>query len=160
MSAPWTIRKATVADAVDMAACVNAAYEHYVARMQQTPGPMLDDYAIAAQHPGAFVAVQDGSVVGILVLIEDPERMLLDNIAVYPRAQVTGLGRALLMHADAHTLARGYSELWLYTHEQMHENIEMYSRAGFIETHRLNEKGFARVYMCKRLNDQQPQDGQ
>jgi hypothetical protein len=33
----------------------------------------------------------------------------------------------------------------------MHENIALYQRIGFVETHRVSEKGYARVYMTKRV---------
>jgi glutathione S-transferase len=33
----------------------------------------------------------------------------------------------------------------------MTENIALYRRAGYVETHRVSEKGFDRVYMTKRL---------
>jgi hypothetical protein len=34
----------------------------------------------------------------------------------------------------------------------MVENIALYRRLGFVETSRVHEKGFARVYMTKRLS--------
>jgi hypothetical protein len=33
----------------------------------------------------------------------------------------------------------------------MHENIALYRRLGFVETHRISEKGYDRVYMTKAL---------
>jgi hypothetical protein len=33
----------------------------------------------------------------------------------------------------------------------MTENLALYSRLGYVETHRGEEKGFPRVYMAKRL---------
>src|ERR1700730_552931 len=37
--------------------------------------------------------------------------------------------------------------LRLYTNVLMTENLSMYARIGFVETHRVVEKGFHRVYM-------------
>lgn len=39
----------------------------------------------------------------------------------------------------------------LYTHELMVENIALYGKIGFRETHRATENGFARVFMRKEL---------
>jgi hypothetical protein len=39
----------------------------------------------------------------------------------------------------------------LYTNEAMTENIALYSRIGFMETHRAEERGLRRVYMIKTL---------
>jgi hypothetical protein len=33
----------------------------------------------------------------------------------------------------------------------MRENIELYTRIGYLETHRVEEKGLRRVYMTKQL---------
>jgi len=151
MTSSWHIRTATGSDASAMSACVDAAYRHYKKRMKQTPGPMLDDYNVVAARAGSFVAERAGEIVGVLVLIAGSNRILLDNIAVQPSLQGTGLGKALLQKADDYARAQGYSSLTLYTHELMYENIAMYLRTGFIETHRIIENGFARVYMRKPL---------
>lgn len=46
---------------------------------------------------------------------------------------------------------RGYPEIRLYTHECMVENIAMYPRLGYEESHRVTEKGYARIYMRKKI---------
>ena len=73
--------------------------------------------------------------------------LLLDNIAVHPDYQGRGIGRALLERADAEALFQGYDELRLYTHETMTENIALYTRSGWVETHRGHHAGYARVFM-------------
>lgn len=154
----WTIRPAATGDAAAMRQCVHDAYSHYIDRMGQTPGPILDDYEAVVRREGSFVSVTpSGTVVGILVMIESATRMLLDNVAVAPGCQGQGLGAALLQLADQYTLERGFRELELYTHEKMTENIAMYGRAGFEETRRIEEKGFARVYMRKVLTPEAKQ---
>ncbi|MCY1545446.1 hypothetical protein D9M68_813890 [compost metagenome] len=39
----------------------------------------------------------------------------------------------------------------LYTHELMTENIGIYRKLGYQETHRATENGFARVFMRKAI---------
>jgi len=80
-----------------------------------------------------------------------PGHLLLDNITVHPEQQGKGLGRDLLELADQEARACGYREIRLYTHVSMTENIELYSRIGWRETHRGRESGFDRVYMQKDL---------
>jgi hypothetical protein len=46
---------------------------------------------------------------------------------------------------------RGWREIRLYTNALMAENIALYRRIGYVETARVAEKGFDRVYMTKRL---------
>jgi ribosomal protein S18 acetylase RimI-like enzyme len=77
--------------------------------------------------------------------------MLLDNIAVLPDCQGMGFGRTLIGFAEAEARRRGFNEIHLYTHALMTENIALYRRTGFIETQRVTEKGYDRVYMSKRL---------
>jgi len=83
------------------------------------------------------------------VLLAELDHLLLDNVAVDPAAQGTGLGRALIAFAEAEARRRGYAEMRLYTHETMTENIALYSRTGWTETGRGEQNGFARVFFRK-----------
>ena len=130
---------------------VDAAYRHYIARMGKPPGPMLDDYAARIAGGQTWVVEDAGAIVGILVLEETAEGFLLDNIAVSPEGQGKGFGRALIEFAEDEARRRGFGDIRLYTHEKMTENIALYTRIGFVETHRISEKGYDRVYMAKRL---------
>ena len=145
------IRPASAADVDPVRTVVDAAYGHYVARIGKPPGPMLDDYTTRIADRQVWVLEDDGRIVGILVLEQGPQGLLLDNIAVLPDRQGRGFGRALIEFAEAETLRRGFGEIHLYTHALMSENIALYRGIGFVETHRVNEKGYDRVYMTKRL---------
>jgi ribosomal protein S18 acetylase RimI-like enzyme len=131
---------------------VQAAYRHYISRIGKPPGPMLDDYAARIADGQAWVLEATGRIAGILVLEETPEGFLLDNIAVSPEGQGKGYGRALIEFAEAEARRRGFTEIRLYTHTMMTENIALYTRIGFAETHRVSEKGYDRVYMTKHLS--------
>ena len=90
----------------------------------------------------------DGNVI---VLLSQPDHLLLDNIAVKPDSQGTGLGRRLIAFAENEAHRLGFSEVRLYTHQTMIENIALYTRLGFVETGRGRENGYDRVFMTKRL---------
>ena len=135
-----------------MKSCVEAAYRHYIPRMGKPPGPMLDDYAEVTRAHTAFVAEDEGEIVGVLVLIRSEAGMLLDNVAVHPGHQGKGLGRRLLELAESETRRLGYTHLDLYTHECMRENLELYAAIGYVETARRTEHGYNRVYMRKALS--------
>ena len=146
------IRPAHAEDVDAVSQLVHEAYNHYVARLGKQPGPMLDDYARRIADEQVWMLEDEGTLAGILVL-EDAEggALLLDNIAVAPNAQGKGHGRTLVAFAEAEARRRGHSQLRLYTHVRMTENLAIYSRLGFEETHRVTEKGYDRVYMTKRL---------
>jgi ribosomal protein S18 acetylase RimI-like enzyme len=146
-----TVRAAAPDDAAGAAACIRAAYEHYVLRNGKLPGPMLDDYAELIPDNDVTVAERDGEVVAVLLVKEASEGFLLDNIAVLPSFQGTGLGRYLVELAEEKACAAGYDSIYLYTQEIMTENQALYRRIGYVEYARRTEIGLDRVYMRKQL---------
>lgn len=145
------IRLAHATDAAIVRDVVHAAYAHYVARIGKPPGPMLDDYPARIADGQAWVLEDAGRIAGVLVLQEQTGSLLLDNIAVRPECQGAGHGRALMAFAEAEARRRGFAEITLYTHALMTENQALYRRLGYVETARVVEKGFDRVYMAKTL---------
>lgn len=143
------IRLANRDDLTSVEEIVRAAYTHYIARIGREPGPMLDDYASLVAEGRVYVAEHDGIVQGLLVLILQDDTLLLDNIAVAPQAQGLGLGRLMLTFAENVAREAGCGAIKLYTNEAMTENIALYGRIGYTETHRIEEKGLRRVYMRK-----------
>jgi ribosomal protein S18 acetylase RimI-like enzyme len=131
---------------------VDAAYTHYIARIGKPPSPMLDDYGRRIADGQTWVIEDAGRIVGVVVLEETQAGFVLDNVAVLPGCQGKGHGRALVAFAEAEARRRGYDAVHLYTHALMIENIGFYYRLGFIETHRVSEKGYDRVYMTKHLH--------
>ena len=153
MTGESVIRAATPADLVAIAEIVDQAYRPYVARIGKPPGPMLDDYAGRVSAGAAWVLEQSAVIVGLIVLLAEPNYLLLDNIAVAPTHQGLGFGRRLLAFAEAEALRRGYREIRLYTHQTMVENQRIYAAIGYVETGRGTEAGYDRVFMCKQLRD-------
>jgi ribosomal protein S18 acetylase RimI-like enzyme len=145
------LRPATSDDLDAVEGIVRSAYSHYLPRIGREPGPMLDDYKRLIQEGRVHVVEHDGAVRGILVLIPQEDAMLLDNVAVCPLAQGLGLGRRMLEFAERAAVNAGYRSIRLYTNEAMTENIELYTRIGYSETHRVEEKRLRRVYMTKAV---------
>ena len=146
------LRRATRNDLTAVQEIVQAAYTHYTARIGREPGPMREDYSFLINEGRVHLAERNDLVQGILVLIPQDDTMLLDNVAVAPQAQSTGLGRMMLEFAERAAIEAGYPAITLYTNEAMTENIALYTRIGYAETHRVEEKGLRRVYMRKSLS--------
>jgi GNAT superfamily N-acetyltransferase len=145
------LRKAEPQDVAAIRVVAAAAYEPYVARIGRPPAPLTADYAGAVGRGEVWVAVTDGVIAGLLVLIPAPDHLLLENIAVLPAAQGTGVGSRLLALAEDQSRALGLREIRLYTNAKMTENLAYYPRHGYVETHRGEGDGFSRVYFAKRL---------
>ena len=141
------VRPAVADDLGAVQALVNAAYAHYIPRLGRAPGPMTDDYAAAIAQGFVHVIEMDSMLMGLVVLIAEPDALLVDNIAVAPAAQGQKIGRQLMTFAEDTAKQLGLPCLRLYTNELMTENIGWYTRLGFRETHRVTEAGLRRVYM-------------
>ena len=109
------LRPAKDEDAEAVAACVHAAYRHYIARIGRAPAPMDDDYGKTIREGRVTVAESAGRVAGVLVLAAVEGELLLENVAVEPSHQRNGVGRALVAHAEAEAQRRGFASLCLYT---------------------------------------------
>jgi ribosomal protein S18 acetylase RimI-like enzyme len=141
------LRAAVPSDEARLREIARAAYAKYVPRIGREPMPMGADFAaeIAAGH--AFVVESEGEVAGYMVAWAEPDAYFIDNIAVDPTRQGSGLGRELINRAVETARRHGLGAIRLYTNAAMHENLTLYSRIGFIETRRATEDGFDRVFM-------------
>ncbi|NYH12426.1 GNAT family N-acetyltransferase [Pseudomonas moraviensis] len=146
-----TIRRAELQDAEYITALVTEAYTPYIARIGQKPAPMLEDYRQVLQDNETFVLTDSEEVVGVLVMSPEDTELLLVNVAVSARHKGKGLGKVLMTFCEEHARGKGLAAVRLYTHERMTENIEIYKKLGYLETHRATEDGFARVFMRKAL---------
>jgi ribosomal protein S18 acetylase RimI-like enzyme len=147
----YSFRAANATDARAVADLVDAAYRHYVDRIGIVPGPMTEDYDRVIRTARVQLAERDGSLVGVLVLDVDDEGFVIENVAVHPAERGKGLGRTLLQRAEAEARRAGFNSIHLYTHEQMTENLTLYSRIGYAEYARRSQGAFSLVYMRKAL---------
>ncbi|WP_223162112.1 GNAT family N-acetyltransferase [Salinicola halophyticus] len=161
------LREARLSDLPAIEALVKAAYGHYVDRIGKIPGPMrdIDDQRYARHIEAGHVSLlfdnadgeesvdagNGGEPVGLLVLIPQTDTLLLDNVAVAPSAQGRGFGKVLMQVAEARARQLEFDSITLYTQELMHENLAIYRRYGYVETHRAEEFGLKRVYLRKSL---------
>ncbi len=144
-------RRARAEDVPAIAALVAAAYGPYEPLIGRTPLPMLADYAEAVRNHQLWVLDGPIGLTGVLELDPRPDHLWIENVAVPPRHQGEGLGRLLLRHAETEARRLGLDELGLLTNERYVENIAMYTRYGYRETHRVPHRGTDLVYFRKRL---------
>ncbi len=146
-----SLRPATAADVPRLTELVQAGYGHYVERIGGPPRPLTDDYAEVVRTQRVTVAERGGAVAGLLVLGTDDEGFFVDNVAVDPAHQGSGVGRALLEYAEAEARSAGFDSIYLMTHELMSENLELYERIGYVEFDRRPPGEGYLVYLRKAL---------
>jgi len=145
------LRPASEADVPRLTDLVRAAYGDYVERIGGQPRPMTDDYADVVRNYRVTVAELGGEIVGLIVLGVVPEGFVVDNVAVDPSHQGSGIGRALLEFAEVAARRAGFDSIYLYTHERMTENLAFYSRIGYVEYDRRPQGEASIVYLRKPL---------
>lgn len=145
------LRLAQPEDHEQVVACVDAAYHGYIEDIGEKPAPMLDDYASLIRAEAVTVAIDGEELAGLIVMWARADHWFIDNVAVWPHRQGTGVGSILLTHADAVAANAGFSEVRLYTNEAMTANTTYYEHRGYEETHRSNEAGYNRIYYTRKL---------
>jgi N-acetylglutamate synthase-like GNAT family acetyltransferase len=94
-----SIRRATTADLTGIRQLISDAYAKYIERIGRPPAPMTADYAAALEDSRVWVLVRGEAIVGALVTECHADHLLLESVAVAPRAQGQGYGRLLLDRA-------------------------------------------------------------
>lgn len=146
------IRKALASDAAAVERIVAEAYRPLAERMDKLPMPMLDDYAARIEEGVVDVIEDQGNVLGMVILVDQPDGLMLENVAVAGAAQGRGVGRRLIDHAETEAVRRGHNRIRLYTHITMVENQGMYAHLGYVETTRGEDEGYDRVQFEKKLS--------
>ncbi len=151
------LRRAVAADVPAIRALVRAAYHPYVARIGREPMPMTADYERAVTEHEIWLLDDAAGIGAVLELKLDLKsdgrggELSIENIAVDPARQKSGIGRKLMAFAEAEARRLGCERVTLYTNEKMVENIPLYIHLGYVETELCAIGEFHRVFMHKTL---------
>jgi GNAT superfamily N-acetyltransferase len=135
MMAAIELRRANLADAEELAACIDAAYAKYESRIRDMPD-VSQGCAEEIANNQVWVAIQANVIVGGLFLVPENGFMKLANLAVHPDYGGKGVGGKLIALAEQTAIEQGYSEMRLNTHVAMPENLQLYNHLGWHETAR------------------------
>lgn len=145
-------RRATAADTPAIRSLTREAYAKWVSLIGREPLPMTADYDRAVAAHIIDLCERDGELVGLVEMIPQADHLLIENIAVRPGRQGSGLGSRLLDHAEATAFALGLGEVRLYTNALFTSNIDFYARRGYEDYKRGSVvPGSVTVYMRKRM---------
>ena len=128
------MRRAELADLEAVKRLSAAAYiPAYQAILGTIPKPAIEDYRPRLERGEVWLLELDAEPIGVAVLEETPEHLLIYSIAVKPDRQGRGHGTALLRFAEKRARVIGVSEIRLYTNARMKRNLALYRHFGFIE---------------------------
>jgi GNAT superfamily N-acetyltransferase len=146
------IRLAAENDTMAIRDCAQQAYARYTPLIGREPAPMVADFEAQIADGAVHIAVDaEGAFQGYIVFFRENDHILLESVAVLPRAVGQGIGKALIRFCEGEGRRYGLAAIHLYTNERMTENLAIYPRLGYTEVARRIENGFNRVYFEKRL---------
>ena len=125
------LRRAVAEDAAAVRALTRAAYAKWVPLIGREPKPMQADYERAVCEHRIDLALRADELAGLIETIEQPDHLLIENVAVAPAFQGKGVGRRLMAHAERLAVELGRTELRLYTNARFTENVALYRRLGY-----------------------------
>lgn len=144
------IRRADSGDQAAVEAIVKSAYDPWVPVIGVEPLPMTADYAELIGRGDVYVLEYEEPH-ALIVLLAEPETLLVENVAVRPDRQGRGLGRRLMAFAEFRARSLGLPTLRLCTHEKMTSNIGLFRSLGYRTTGRAPIEGRPAVHLRKDL---------
>lgn len=130
------LRRAEASDASAVVELTVRAYQPFTQAFGAPPLPVTEDYEPRIAAGEVWLMEDKGRPIGLLVLEDNDESLMIFSIAVAPERQGEGLGLRLLSFAEEQANRRGAFALTLYTNARMDRNIAIYRRFGFEETGR------------------------
>jgi ribosomal protein S18 acetylase RimI-like enzyme len=133
------IRLATAADAEAIALVLSRAFCEY--ESSYTPeafaATILTPHEIKERmNDGpAWVALENGVIVGTVSLVLKNEEVYIRSMAVSPSARGKGIGRKLLDRTEAFAISNRCKRLFLSTTPFLSRAINLYERFGFRRNH-------------------------
>ncbi len=144
------IRRASLRDVASIRALTDDAYSKWIDVIGRKPKPMTADHELAVRNHLIDLFEVDGDVRGLIEMIPGGQFLLIENLAVAPRHQGSGIGQALLDHALGVTASYGLKEIRLYTNAAFAANVAFYTRRGYVITrHEKLAGGGDMVHMAK-----------
>ena len=145
-------RRAGPEDAEAVRDLTHAAYAKWVPVIGRRPKPMNADYDHAVRAHVVELAYLDGALAGLIELIPAADHLLLENLAVAPTHQRTGIGYRLMARVEALARAQHVPMVRLYTNKAFTSNLAFYRKLGYaLEREEPIESGGFLVHFVKTV---------
>lgn len=96
----------------------------------------------ATEH--AIVALDDQTISGCVFLAEKADHFYLGKLAIHPEKQGQGIGRHLMMEAEAIARSSEKPVIELQVRIELTANHAVFTRLGFVESGRTAHQGYTR----------------
>ncbi len=134
-----TFRTATLSEAEEAGRIIRAAFTPYVRALgrewptEGSPGyaERWQQFVAELERGDVYVALDGERIVGAVRTEPRENELYIQQIAVDPSRQGTGVGSWLLVRIDELARSRGLGGLALETAEMAEANIRLYRRHGF-----------------------------
>jgi ribosomal protein S18 acetylase RimI-like enzyme len=113
------------------------------------PLPMRADYAQAIAEHRFDLLYANGNLAALIETVPDGDYLLIDSVAVAPRAQGRGFGKRLLQHAEELAASQGLKGTRLYTNKLFSANLRLYQALGYRVDREEELNGGVAVHMSK-----------
>src|SRR5215207_481330 len=114
----------------------------------------------APHQPGGFSLrpATESDVPSVAELVDAAYRHYVERLGMLPRPMTDDYPAVIRDRQVTVAEARraGFEAIHLYTHEQMTENLALYSRIGYVEYDRRSQGAFSLIYMRKQLGRVRP----
>lgn len=151
MTSAMILRRGEAADAAAIRDLTRAAYARWVPIVGREPRPMTADYDRAVRDHRFDLLYSDGALAALIETAEEPDCLLVVNVAVATAFQGRGFGRHLLAHAEQLAAASGRGRIRLYTNQLMAANLRLYAALGYgVDGEEILPGGVA-VHMSKAI---------
>lgn len=149
----WSIppERSSPDDLAEIVALQQDAYARNRPLLGVEPLPLLVDYEELLASHEVWLWRTKGVIVGVLILEDRPEDLLIWSIATRPGLQGSGLGKTMLRFADDRARELGKDVVRLYTGKPLSHLISWYGRHGFAMERIEELPDRAIVHMLKRL---------
>ncbi len=137
----FALRRAEPTDHDALMRCIELAYAGYAAKGIDLP-PVSVGVAEDIRDNIVWVAVDDGQLLGGIILSVTGEAAHLMNVVVDPQQSGRGIGRALIDVALGSARKAGHRMIKLTAHKDMPRNVALYQHLGWVVSKQEGDKIF------------------
>jgi GNAT superfamily N-acetyltransferase len=133
-------------------ALTRQAYAKWVSVIGREPLPMAADYDRAVREHIVDLLFAGADTAGLIEMVNEGDRLLIENVAIAPAFQRRGYGGLLVTYAEEVARSLSLRTLRLYTNARFAGNVDFYRGHGYAIDREEPFKGGITVHMSKTID--------